>query len=119
MTRFRALREAPRREALPLLWDLFCREHLLLSPQTTQQWWRALQRARWSRPVELRSVFLCRAALGTGQGSMRHFVTTNIAPAVLIGVLEDLIHEQVLPPATARAIEQAVLNKTHKSGLWL
>ena len=60
MTRVWAPREAPRREALPMLWDLFCTEWLRLSPQTTQQWWRALQRARWSRPVELRSVFLCR-----------------------------------------------------------
>jgi len=32
-----------------MLWSLFCAEWLLLSPQTTKQWWRALQHARWSR----------------------------------------------------------------------
>jgi hypothetical protein len=101
-----------------MLWDLFCREWLLLSPQTTAQWWHALQQARWSRPVALRSIFTCRAALGPGQGSMHHFVTQNVSPQVLVAVLEDLIKEQRLPSAVARQIEEHVLHKTHRSGLW-
>ena len=114
-----ALHVRPRREALPLLWDFFCREWLLLSPQTTQAWWNALQCARWSRPVALRGIVLCRAALGQRQGSMRHFVRENLCPQTLIDALEDLIQERCLPPGVARRIEEAVLAKTHVSGLWV
>jgi hypothetical protein len=113
------MRFRQRREESPLFWSAWCHEFLCLSRQQTDAWWGALSRARWSRAVELRSVFLCRAALGQGQGSVRHFVTTNIAPPVLIAALEDLIHERLLDPATARQLEEAVLAKTHKSGLWV
>ena len=108
---------APRREPPPMLWDLFCREWLVLSPQTTARWWHALQQSRWTRPVELRSVFVCRATLREGQGTMRHFLTANVTPQVLIAVLEDLIQEAVVPPGLARQIQEAVLQKTHRSGL--
>ena len=109
----------PPREPVPALWRLFCLEWLQLPSSLTAQWWEALQRAHWSRPVALRSIIVCRAALSTGQGSTHHFVTTNVSPAVLIDSLEDLIKEQRLPPVVARQIEEAVLRKTHRSGMWV
>ena len=108
-----------RREGAPLFWTCLCDECFCLSRQETQQWWTAMQRASTSRSVALRGIILCRAALGRQQGTMRHFVTENLTPQVLIAALEDLIEEGLLPPATARRIEDAVLKKTHKSGLWL
>jgi hypothetical protein len=114
MTRFMG-----RREASPLFWTFLCDEFFGLSRQQAEQWWHALQRARWSRPVALRGIILCRAALGERQGSLHHFVTENFTPSVLIHVLEDLIRERLLAPATARQIEEAVLAKTHVSGLWV
>ena len=93
----------PRREAPPRLWSFFCVEFFGLSRQQTEQWWHALQRARWSRPVELRSVFLCRVALGPQQGTMRHFVTQNLSPAVLIDALEDFNQGTVAIPSHGTA----------------
>ena len=109
----------PRREVAPRLWTFFCSEWLVLPSPTTKHWWGALQRARWSRPVALRTVFLCRAALGSRQGAVRHFVTQNVTPQTLIHALEDLIQERLLAPREARQIEEAVLAKTHVSGLWV
>src|SRR5262245_37633845 len=109
---------APRRAAPPMLWALFCDEWLGLSRQQTARWWAALHAATWSRPVALHGIVACRAALGPAQGSLRHFVTTHISPQVLIAVLEDLIQERLLPPSIARALEEAILARTHVSGLW-
>jgi len=92
---------------------------LLLSRQDSARWWRALDAATWSRPTALRGIVVCRAALGPAQGSMRHFVRENLSPHALVNALEDLIQEGLLPPGMARAIEEAVLRKTHMSGLWL
>jgi hypothetical protein len=109
---------APRRAAPPLLWGLFCEEWLGLSRQQAARWWAALQAAAWSRPVALRDIIACRAALGPAQGSQRQFVTTHISPQVLIDALEDLIQERLLPPGVARQMEEAVLARTHRIGLW-
>jgi hypothetical protein len=113
------MRFHPRREGAPLFWTCFCDECFGLSRQQTDQWWHALQQAQWSRPVALRGIILCRAALGRQQGTMHHFVTENLSPQVLIAALEDLIEERLLPPATARQIEERILGKVHRTGVWL
>ena len=113
-----ALPVRPRRPAPPLLFGFFCTEWLGLTPSIAKHWWEALRRGRWSRPVALRTVFLCRAALGSRQGAVRHFVTTNVTPPGLIGVLQDLCKEQLLDVDMARQIEAAVLAKTHATGMW-
>ena len=112
-------RGAPRRDTAPMLWTLLCDEWLRLDKQKCETWWRSLERAHWSRAVELWTVFVCRNALLGGQGSMSHFLTTNVSPQVLVATLEDQIKEGVLPAPVARRIEDAVLLKTHASGLWL
>jgi hypothetical protein len=50
---------------------------------------------------------------------MHHFITQNVTLQILIAVCEDLIQEAVFPPGLAQEIEEAVLAKTHVSGLWL
>ena len=113
------MRFSARREGAPLFWVCFCDECFGLSRQQTQQWWSALQQSQGRRPVALKGIIHCRAALGRQQGTMRHFVTENLSPQVLIAALEDLIAEGLLPPATGRRIEDGILRKVHKSGVWL
>src|SRR5215831_2163397 len=103
-----------RREPPPRLWQLFCTEWLRLSSTKTDQWWQALQQARWSRATELRSSVLCRAALPHTRTALEHLVRHNLQPTVLILTLEDLIHEQVMSPLPARRIEEHVLAKTNQ-----
>jgi hypothetical protein len=69
--------------------------------------------------VVLREIILCRSALGAVQGSVQYFVTRHVSPPVLVGALEDLVQERLLPPSEARQIEEAILQKTHRSGVWL
>jgi len=103
------------------MWAFFCGDEWLgLTRQQTEQWWRALQDATWSRPTALRHAVLARALLREKQGTMRDFLTTQLAPKTLIDTLEDLIREQRLPAREARQIEEAVLQKMHgSSGLWV
>jgi hypothetical protein len=53
------------RETAPVLWTCFCHDWLQLSASMTGLWWQALQRARWSRAVALRSMVQYQTALAT------------------------------------------------------
>jgi hypothetical protein len=49
---------------------------------------------------------------------MRDFLTVHLSPQTLLDALEDLIREQCLSAREAHALEEAVLAKTHATGLW-
>jgi hypothetical protein len=49
---------------------------------------------------------------------MDDFLRKTLTPQRLLTVLEELITEARLPADVARRIEHAVLERTHRSGLW-
>src|SRR5262245_17806945 len=108
----------PTREAPPVLWMCFCQDWLGLSSTKTAQWWQAITQARWSRAVELRSMVLTQAALATEWRAVMRLYADTMAPAALLGLLEDLIVEGMLPPVVARRIEERVLAQTNIAGRW-
>jgi hypothetical protein len=108
----------PSREQAPILFTCFCGDWLRLPVPLTALWWQALQRARWSRAVALRSLVLCQTALATDWQHLLHLYEDTMTPAALILVLEELVAENLLSPLPARRIEEHVLTTTNQHGQW-
>jgi hypothetical protein len=107
-----------RREKPPEVFRLFCHEWLRLSGTKTDQFWKALAAAQWSRAVAMRSAVALRSALPHRLAALEHLARHNLSPDELIAVLEGLVTERLLAPKTARTIEDHVLERTTKEGRW-
>ena len=94
-----------RRDAPPLVWRLFCQEHLALSERQAATWWHALRRSTAPRAVQLRSAVLCRGALPHTRAALEHLVPHSLHPHALIGTLEDLVSADLLPWSESRALQ--------------
>jgi len=93
----------------------FCR-YWRLSEQQAKQFWGALVRAHYSRPSMWRQHLLLYEV--TPWHTSWHLIDEISTPAVVLEVLEDLVHEGRLAPHVARHIETAILERTDRDGRW-
>jgi|SRR6516165_12497501 hypothetical protein len=108
----------PRRAQPPALWAVFCYYLFDLSRIKMEQWWAALTVSRWSRATELRRLVQLHTDLDNDWRQVWSLYMQAMGPQGLMAVCEDLIQEGVMPPLTARRIEDSVLRQVDAGGRW-
>lgn len=99
----------------PPLWPKLMFEWWQVSPTDADRFWHALETSRYSRPTALRHQF---ALPGSMAVDVHYFVTQVLTPAVAIGIVEDLVHEQRLPRSIATRIQASMLEQINGQGVW-
>ena len=107
-----------RREAPPLVWRLFCQEHLGLSGREAHAWWQGLRRARWTNAVSVRSAVLTKTALPHSRQALETLIIGALSPHALVLTVEELWREHLLTRHQATRLQDAVLTKTSGEGQW-
>ena len=100
----------------PPLWGCLTR-FLGLEPAEQQQWWRAVQQARWSQVVSWRLGLGLSAAQPT-PAQLQAFLEGPAHPQQLMGVLEHLGKEGGLARALVHRLEEAILARMQADGTW-
>src|SRR5262245_45357435 len=88
----------------PRLWRCLVQEWVPLPPNLGHAWWYALARSRWSLACEWRETFLAfhRRPERTSGEDVEDFFAAVATPAMLFGLLQALLQEQVLIPREKR-----------------
>ena len=100
----------------PPLWGCLTR-FLGLEPAEQQQWWRAVQQARWSQVVSWRLGLGLSPAQPTPM-QLQAFLEGPAHPEQLMRVLEHLGKEGGLPLALVHRLEEAILARMQADGTW-
>ena len=97
-----------------------------LDPAQAKTWWQALTKAQWSVAVAWRRTVLLfdqgiLAPLTDVQAcaAVERFLDTTASPHAVLGVVENLVREDVLRREDARMIETKILAMVDKHGRWL
>ena len=100
----------------PPLWGCLVR-FLGLTPAEQQQWWRAVQQARWSVVVSWRLGLGLSPAQPTPM-QLQAFLDGPASPQQLMGVLEHLGKEGGLALDLVHRLEEAILARVQRDGTW-
>lgn len=97
----------------PELWELLM-GIWGIDPPLSRQWWTALASATWSDSRAWRQELLLTIRLGNPE-AVAH---TTCAPAKVVHMVEQLVHEGVLGRRPATAIEERLLKCVRHDGQW-
>ena len=89
-----------------------------LTPAEAKVLWLALARARWSTVVSWRQQLLLYDERRARLPAAKVLLHQTCAPVEVLGVLEQLAREGVLPRRTIAAYEERVLSAVDAAGRW-
>jgi hypothetical protein len=90
-----------------------------LTGAETRRFWGALVQSRYAAPCGWRQAIVFYQAGGPCAGSSWHLIDEVSNPALVVEVIEALIHEKRLAPLDGRAIEEKILQRTSREGRWI
>jgi hypothetical protein len=102
---------------VPLVFEMFCREHFTLSRADVQQWWRALSLSNDSQAITLRGTLQYRC-VRYQRMDLARLLRSSLSPQALIESVEALVAERRLSRQFANRVQNAVLQRVGPTGAW-
>ena len=106
---------------MPRFWTFLTRQWLGLDEGLAWNWWRAITKSSWEECGALRDTIVRCSTLpfpGQAMTADRMAFETQVEPARLMGVLEDLATQHLLLRRDATKIQDAVLARLDAAGRW-
>jgi hypothetical protein len=87
-----------------------------LTDSEAHQLMRAILHSQYTRAQEFRQQFALIATMP--HLDVRHVIHTQVTPAFVVQLVEDLVHEKRLSRADASGVQDKILQRTSASGAW-
>ncbi len=101
----------------PEIFWILTRDWWHVPPDLTRAWWWALTHAQGTKAVTFCQLLLLHNAVNL-TATTQTLLAGSFAPTRVIGALESLVDEALLPRGEANAVENLILVHVSREGTW-